>query len=303
MKGKDIRACQLVGAVAVALGSATAYAQVNGQEQPTQEQPSWQQESNQDRNSQARPGAAQQEQASRTTASGASLDELASQHEDLSSFVEALRTSGMADALTDGTQYTVFAPTNEAFEDRREELLQPENYEELVRVLRAHIVADDVDSEQAGNIGQAQTIDGGTVELQTQDGELMVGDASVVDSDIQLGSLRIHSIDSLLEPQPGASASAANHAAAQQPSSQADEAQTLSSASSAQQAGGSQTTQAERGRAATGDYPAFEEVDTNSDGELSRLELAMVEGIDFSDADQNQDGSVSREEYEQAIQQ
>jgi hypothetical protein len=43
--------------------------------------------------------------------------------------------------------------------------------------------------------------------------------------------------------------------------------------------------------------PAFEEVDTNQDGSISRDEASVVEGLDFDSIDANQDGLVSPEEY------
>jgi Ca2+-binding EF-hand superfamily protein len=43
--------------------------------------------------------------------------------------------------------------------------------------------------------------------------------------------------------------------------------------------------------------PAFEQVDTNRDGVISKSEAATVEGLDFAKADANQDGMISREEY------
>lgn len=51
------------------------------------------------------------------------------------------------------------------------------------------------------------------------------------------------------------------------------------------------------GLLAQGDYPAFEELDTNADGELSEEEAGAVEGLDFATWDANQDGVISREEY------
>jgi hypothetical protein len=54
------------------------------------------------------------------------------------------------------------------------------------------------------------------------------------------------------------------------------------------------------GNASAGSYPAFEDLDNNSDGRLERFEVASLEGLDFSTADANQDGYVSREEYAQA---
>lgn len=43
--------------------------------------------------------------------------------------------------------------------------------------------------------------------------------------------------------------------------------------------------------------PAFEEVDTNSDGEISEEEFTIVEGRDFVKCDANEDEYLSREEY------
>lgn len=133
-----------------------------------------------------------------------SLDELAQGNSDLSTFIEALRAVGMEQSLTDGTEYTVFAPTNDAFEQMTgrsvEELMDSANREELISLLRAHIVADDVDETMARSLPQAQTIDGGAVSLSAEGDEIRVGDARVVDAGSQLGSLRIYSIDQVLEP-------------------------------------------------------------------------------------------------------
>lgn len=43
--------------------------------------------------------------------------------------------------------------------------------------------------------------------------------------------------------------------------------------------------------------PAFEEVDANSDGQISREEAAAIEALDFVSADTDQNGSLSMEEY------
>lgn len=146
-------------------------------------------------------GGAQSHTASADSSSqGGSLDELSQQHEDLSTFVEAVKAAGLEEALTGDTQYTVFAPTNEALEGQDlEELMKPENRADLVALLRAHIVADDVDSEMAQNLREAQTIDGGSVELSHENDELMVGNAKAVDSGVQLGNLRVYAIDGVIE--------------------------------------------------------------------------------------------------------
>src|SRR5690606_28335134 len=74
----------------------------------------------------AQSGSAMQEQSSSTMqeqssqqGSGA-LDELAQQESDLTEFVKAVEQSGLAESLTGDTQYTIFAPTNDAFESDSE---------------------------------------------------------------------------------------------------------------------------------------------------------------------------------------
>lgn len=133
---------------------------------------------------------------------GGGLANLGDEHDDLSTFAKALETAGLTDSLSDGTSYTIFAPTDEAFESMRgdtADLMSAENRDELVALLRAHIVADDVDEAQARQLEEAKTIDGETVALKTENGKLMVEDATVVESDIERGNVRIHSIDKVLD--------------------------------------------------------------------------------------------------------
>lgn len=127
------------------------------------------------------------------------LDEIAAERDDLGLFVEAVKAAGLADALTSDTAYTVFAPTDAVFESMsgmtRDELLAPENRDELVRLLRAHIVADDLDREMARNVSEALTIDGGTVAVDAAGDTFTVGAASVVEPDLRRGNLRVHVVD------------------------------------------------------------------------------------------------------------
>lgn len=131
------------------------------------------------------------------------LTEIAAEREDLDTIVEALQAVGLDETLTGATAYTVFAPTDEAFETMAgmspEELLAPENRDALIRLLRAHIVADDLDREMAGNIPEALTVDGDTVSIDIEGNRFMVGNASVVAPDLTRGNLRVHVIDQVLE--------------------------------------------------------------------------------------------------------
>ena len=43
--------------------------------------------------------------------------------------------------------------------------------------------------------------------------------------------------------------------------------------------------------------PAFEDVDTNRDGKISKEEAAAIEGLDWAKADANGDGVLDMAEY------
>lgn len=138
---------------------------------------------------------------------------IANERGDLGTFIAALEATGLDDTLASGTQYTVFAPTNEAFAmlgQSTEELLDPDNREELVALLRAHIVADDVNAELVRNLGEALTVDGGKLALSSHGEALMVGDARIVRMDVARGNLRVYGIDKVQEPNAPADVAAAS---------------------------------------------------------------------------------------------
>jgi uncharacterized surface protein with fasciclin (FAS1) repeats len=151
----------------------------------------------------------QTSQSGGVAADSMSLAAIAEEHGDISEFVEALEAAGFEESLTGNTAYTVFAPTNDALDetDGADDLMKAENRQELIGWLQAHIVADDVDPEMAGEISQAATVDGDTVTLASSGDTLTVNDVEVVDSDIQAGNLRIYAIDGVLSGDDGSLAS------------------------------------------------------------------------------------------------
>ena len=130
----------------------------------------------------------------------ADIDQIAERNSDLSQFVEAVKTAGLVDVLTGGTEYTVFAPTNSALDGANiDSLMEPANRSELIALLRAHIVADDVDQQLASEIDQAQTIDGGTIDISIDEGKLMVGGSEASETQgVELGNLRVYAVNEVL---------------------------------------------------------------------------------------------------------
>jgi uncharacterized surface protein with fasciclin (FAS1) repeats len=75
---------------------------------------------------------------------------VASANDSFSTLTDALQETGLAKELQSQGLYTVFAPTDEAFaalpEGTLDRLMQPENREVLVKILRYHVVPSAVTS-------------------------------------------------------------------------------------------------------------------------------------------------------------
>jgi len=125
-----------------------------------------------------------------------------------STLVAALQAGDLVRTLQGEGPFTVFAPTNAAFEKLPagtvETLLKPENQSKLVEVLTYHVVSGAVSSDQVVELDAAETLQGEsvTVEVDTS-GEkptVMIDDAKVVITDIKATNGVVHVIDSVLLP-------------------------------------------------------------------------------------------------------
>jgi uncharacterized surface protein with fasciclin (FAS1) repeats len=212
MKGlNDTKMKLSAAAVAFALSAGTGFAQQqqgdaerrSGQQAQQQGAGQSQSQSQQRSGQRAEQQSGSQQSSSQQRQGDSQLDSVVQMHSDLGTFVEALETAGLVEELAGSTEYTIFAPTNQAFDSMRQdvsELLKPENRQDLVALLRNHIVADDVDPQMARQLQSAQTLDGDTIMISTEGDKLMVGEASVVTPNIQVqgSNLRIYAIDKVL---------------------------------------------------------------------------------------------------------
>lgn len=118
--------------------------------------------------------------------------------------VAAVQAAGLVDTLKGPGPFTVFAPTDAAFAalpaGTVENLLKPENIDQLRAVLTYHVVPGKVTSDQlAGQFISVGTVQGGTVTVDGRSG-VMVGNASVQKADIETSNGVIHVIDKVLIP-------------------------------------------------------------------------------------------------------
>jgi len=117
--------------------------------------------------------------------------------------VAAVQAAGLVDTLKSEGPFTVFAPTDEAFaalpEGTVDELLKPENKDQLVAILTYHVVPGKVMSTDLSDDMAAATVQGSEIMIDLDSG-VMINDASVVTADIETSNGVIHVIDKVILP-------------------------------------------------------------------------------------------------------
>ncbi|MEM7606971.1 MAG: fasciclin domain-containing protein [Myxococcota bacterium] len=122
-----------------------------------------------------------------------------------STLVAAVQAADLVDTLKGPGPFTVFAPTDDAFaalpEGTVENLLQPENRDQLVAILTYHVVSGDVRAEQVTGLSNVTTLQGGQLAVDTSTGGVRIGNANVVQADVVASNGVIHVIDTVLLPE------------------------------------------------------------------------------------------------------
>ena len=125
--------------------------------------------------------------------------------DDLSTLVDAVTAADLVPTLQGEGPFTVFAPTNEAFAAlppaELERLLKPAIKAELAYILTYHVVAGDVKAADLSDGQMVETVQGEKLKVSiSDDGTVMVGDATVVTPDVEASNGTVHVIDAVLVP-------------------------------------------------------------------------------------------------------
>ena len=119
--------------------------------------------------------------------------------------VAAVEAADLVTTLKGDGPFTVFAPTDEAFaalpEGTVENLLKPENKDQLIAVLTYHVVPGKImSSDIAGTATMVESVQGSELDVNATDGVTVDG-ATVVTADIETDNGVIHVIDRVVLPQ------------------------------------------------------------------------------------------------------
>ncbi|SOD80341.1 Uncaracterized surface protein containing fasciclin (FAS1) repeats [Spirosoma fluviale] len=123
----------------------------------------------------------------------------------------ALRVSGLTEQASGKGPYTVFAPTNEAFEKlpagTMDEFWKPAGKSKLTKLLAYHVVKGKFTADQLQDGQKLKTVTGGTLTVGKQGDSITITDgggntATINQADVEATNGIVHSIDTILMPTP-----------------------------------------------------------------------------------------------------
>ena len=119
--------------------------------------------------------------------------------------VAAVKAAGLVDTLKGNGPLTVFAPTDDAFAKLPpgtvENLLKPENKEQLRKVLTFHVLQGKVMSgDLRGKTATPTSVQGGKIDIDARGAAVKVGAGNVTQADVAASNGVIHVVDTVLIP-------------------------------------------------------------------------------------------------------
>ena len=118
--------------------------------------------------------------------------------------VAAVTAAGLVDTLKGDGPFTVFAPNDEAFSKLPagtvEDLLKPENLDQLVAVLTYHVVPRKILASDIMGTNEVVAVEGSTVTVKKSYGTVTIDQAKVIQANIEAKNGVIHVIDQVILP-------------------------------------------------------------------------------------------------------
>lgn len=123
----------------------------------------------------------------------------------LSMLVDLLGTAGLVETLSDeNAQFTVFAPTNDAFRklgDKKLASLKEEKNKEMLKdILLYHVVSGNMMAADVTTKKELDGMDEKVIKVTSKDDKWMVAGATITTTDIKCSNGTVHIIDAVMMP-------------------------------------------------------------------------------------------------------
>ncbi|HSS07427.1 MAG TPA: fasciclin domain-containing protein [Rhodanobacteraceae bacterium] len=122
----------------------------------------------------------------------------------LGTFSKAINAAGLANILNGPGPFTVFAPSDAAFEKlpagQLEGWMKPENKDQLISVLKYHVSPGRATGQDIGKLTEAKTVNGQPAQIKRTGDSIMIDNATITTRDVGSSNGVVHVIDQVLTP-------------------------------------------------------------------------------------------------------
>lgn len=123
---------------------------------------------------------------------------------DLSTLVKAVQAAGLATSLSNAGPFTVFAPTNAAFDKlpagTLDDLMKPENVNKLNDILSHHTYVGVIKTDQLTDGQNLGMVDGTPISIKIVDGKPVVNGTINIIASVPASNGIVHVVDSVILP-------------------------------------------------------------------------------------------------------
>ena len=123
---------------------------------------------------------------------------------DHTTLVAAVKQAQLVDALSNAGPFTVFAPTNAAFDkipkETLDNLMKDENRSQLQDILQYHVYVGSLKTDLMQDGQVLNMVNGGNITVTKKDGKIMLNNTATVVTSIPASNGIIHVIDAVLLP-------------------------------------------------------------------------------------------------------
>ena len=140
------------------------------------------------------------------TENGGGLMDLVAKQPHLTKFNQAIKSAGLTEKFLGPANYTVFAPNDEAFnklpQAKVDALMQPENQEQLKKLVLLHVVPGTFKVEDLKKAAALKTAAGREIKVAISDDakEIKIGDARVMQRSDEANDWHLYVVDGVFQP-------------------------------------------------------------------------------------------------------
>ncbi len=130
------------------------------------------------------------------------ITQVVNEDKHMTTLKKSVVAAGLDKVLSGAGPFTVFAPSDQAFEklDKGvlDNLLKPENKAKLADVLNHHVVPGKINFKDLKDGEKLKTVNGKELSVHVKDGHVAIGNAKIQAHDVQTSNGVIHSLDTVM---------------------------------------------------------------------------------------------------------